>query len=86
MTNGECKFYTLVRKEHKLGENKQVLGRILGYKELLCGELNKIPHGVGLTEEGHVLIAECTPEEYGAFCELTENRFPGLCKFNCSKK
>lgn len=84
--NGTCKFRTLVKKDHKLGENELVLGKIIGYKELMCDNIiednDKLLYGVALTKYGRMIATECTPEEYDRFAKVVEMRYPELCEFN----
>ena len=83
----ECKFRTLVKKDHEFGDNKFMLGRLVGYQQLICDGFregsSKIPHGIGHIEEGTVLVCECTPDKYSEFTELVKQNFPdGLCVFD----
>lgn len=71
---------TLIRKDHKLGNNAYVRGRISGIQSVICPR--KIEFGNGRNEEGFILVAECTPEKYDDFMNTVENMYPGLCKFD----
>ena len=88
--NGQ-RFYTLVKKDHiKYGGNKFVLGKIEGFKELLCdydfanegGRLGMYPMHRD-SNNNRVLETVCTPEMYEKFTRLVELHYPGLCVFNC---
>ena len=75
-------FKTLVREDHKHGNNEYVLGRIGGIQQVMCnGEPLKgfaVKHVVGT---GAVLMTECTPEQYVAFMKFVKEMYPGLCVF-----
>ena len=87
----EYKFRTLVKKDHEFGANKFMIGRLVGYQQLICDgfreENSKIPHGIGNIEEGTVLVCECTPDKYDEFTKLVKRNFPDdLCVFNWSNE
>jgi len=75
------RFVTLIREDHKLGGNVYVEGRVTGMAYVICEVYNTIPHGHGHCDEGMVFILDCTKEQYERFIELTEEAYPGLCKF-----
>ena len=73
----ERMFYTLVKKDHKFGNNSYVKGRISGYKELICdGNRNGIDEpGYGnrmVPDVGYVLRTCCEPEQYEIFKDRVE--------------
>ena len=85
------KFHTLVKRNHKFGNSKYMLGRLIGYQQLLCDgfreENHKPPHGFGEVKEGTVLTCVCTPDEYAEFTKLVKQNFPeDLCVFNWRKE
>lgn len=87
VANKEYVFKTLVKADHKFGDNEFVLGRITGFMELLANGSRNI--GVGLayglihrTKDGCVLYTKCTPDQYVEFTKLVNKRYPELCIFN----
>lgn len=79
-------FRTLVKKDHKFGGNDYVLGRISGYKNILCdGDrdgISKPGFGMFSTEIGTIMACKCTLEEYNKFIDLVNKHYPGLCVFD----
>lgn len=80
-------FATLIKKEHKLGENEYVQGRINGIMEILCnGKRNGIDEpaiaGRRIPGVGELMLTECEPEQYEVFKNLIEKHHPGLCEFD----
>ena len=73
-------FKTLIRKDHKLGNNDYVKGKISGIQTILCPR--EFEHGNGRNEDGFILVAECEPIHYDAFKNVVEKIYPGLCEFN----
>ena len=71
---------TLIRRDHKFGENTYVRGRICGMKEVICKE-DKL-FAVCEIDEGFILTTECTAIQYDDWMNLVEKRYPGLCKFD----
>lgn len=74
------KIKTLIRKDHKLGDNVYVRGKISGIQSVMCPR--KIEFGNGQNDEGFILVAECTPEQYDDFMNFVEDIYPGLCVFD----
>ena len=74
------KFKTLIRKDHKLGDNLYVKGKVSGIQSVLCPREIEFDHGTN--EEGYILVAECTPEQYENFMNFVEKFYPGLCIFD----
>ncbi len=80
-------FATLIKKEHKLGENNYVIGRINGIMEILCnGKRNGIDEpviaGRSIPGVGELMLTQCEPEQYESFKDLIERHHPGLCEFD----
>ena len=77
-------FNTLIKHDHKFGENKFVRGVITGIRYALLHYDKKIELSNVLMEDtGNVIIpAVCTAEEYEKFKTLVEERYPGLCEFD----
>ena len=81
-------FNTLVKHDHKFGENKFVRGVIVGIRYAVL----HYDRGIELANEkimrtGDVIIpAQCTAEEYEKFKTLVEERYPGLCEFDVEFK
>ena len=83
----ERMYFTLVKRDHKLGGRGLVLGRIMGYKELLCdGERNgrtKPAFPITIDDDGNAIIASiCTQELYDVFTAMVELHYSGLCIFD----
>lgn len=72
------KYATVIKKDHELGGNDYVVGRISGILYVVCGGEEE-PHTE--IETGRVLIANCTWEAYDRFKTIVKNLYPGLCKF-----
>lgn len=80
------KYYTVIRKEHKLGENLYVIGVVSGLRFALCEDKDSYPWGNGEIEEGYILVTECTSELYENFTKRVEEIYPGLCIFDYKKE
>lgn len=84
--NTEYRFDTLVKKDHKFGGNDLVLGRILGFKEMICDGIHDGHHeptwGMKPTEEGRIIRTVCTPDKYVEFADRVKMHYPDLCLFN----
>lgn len=76
------KFYTLIKKEHKLGDRLYVQGRIHGFMTLICEEDETIPSGIGVNEVGTIFVTVTDEEKYAKFKEIVERHYPGLCEFD----
>ena len=70
---------TLIKRNHKFGENEFILGRISGIGYIVANK-----KGFALMEicEGNVYRNEFTPDEYDKFMNIIEDLYPGLCEFN----
>lgn len=84
----ERMFYTLIKKDHKFGNNRYVHGRISGYKELICDGIRNGIDEPGycnrmIPEVGLVMRSYCEPEKYDTFKDHVERYYPGLCEFDC---
>lgn len=76
-------FKTLIRKDHKLGENEYVEGRISGIMFCLCADLAKNKGYVNkVTDKGIILSVMTTPDKYKKFCGVVKELYPYLCEFN----
>lgn len=78
------KIKTLVKSEHTLGNDKVVLGRILGAMAVMCKEdpANGLEFGRGHCDRGIIIVAETTEEKYSQFTNVIERWYPGLCIFD----
>lgn len=78
------KFKTLVKSEHALGNDKLVLGRIIGAMAVMCKDdpANGLEHGRGVCDRGHILVVETTCEKYDSFADVIENWYKDLCIFD----
>lgn len=76
------KFYTFIKKEHKLGDRLYVHGRIHGFMTLICEEDQGVPSGVGVFGSGTIFVTKTTEEKYAKFKEVVEKHYPGLCEFD----
>ena len=89
--NMETLFRTLVIKDHKFGKSSYMIGRLVGYQQILCEGLDKEdhkpPYAIGENEEGYILVCKCTPDVYAKFTEIVRREFPeDLCVFNYRDK
>ena len=77
-------FHTLVKHDHKFGDNKFVRGVINGIRYALLHYDQRIElANILKTDTGDAIIpAICTAEEYEKFKTLVEERYPGLCEFD----
>lgn len=77
-------FYTLFKKDHKLGGNLYVRGRVHGLMEAICYENpgKDILQGMGEVKAGFAFITVTTKERYDKFSEIIELEYPGLCIFD----
>lgn len=80
-------FNTLIKKDHKFGENEYVHGRISGMQEMICDGNNNGVDEPGyamwhIPGVGEVLVTYCEPEKYESFKNLVEKHYPGLCEFD----
>lgn len=75
---------TLVKREHPLGIDKYVLGRIVGAMAVMCKEdpAMGIEFGRGVCDRGSIIVTETTDEKYKAFAEVIESWYPALCIFD----
>ena len=74
------KIKTLIRWDHKLGDDAYVRGRITGFQCALCNQYKEFANV--RIKEGVVLTAECTATQYDDFINVVERHYPGLCKFD----
>ena len=79
-------FDTLVKKNHKLGGNEYVTGRIHGMMEAICrnedGFDEPVPCLWHIPGVGDVMTTYCEPEKYESFKNLVEKNYPDLCEFD----
>ena len=75
------KFYTVIKKDHKLGGNKYVEGVIWGILSTLCVK-DDIPYGHGDIKIGHIFIVKCRCGQYKKACKMIEERYKDLCIFD----
>lgn len=71
---------TLIRRDHKFGENAYVRGRVTGMQAAICNQDTEYANV--MLEEGVILTAKCTAIQYDNFMNLVEKKYPGLCKFD----
>lgn len=78
------KIKTLVKDDHKFGNSKFILGRIMGAMAVMCKEdpATGLEFGHGCCEHGHIIMTETTDEKYEAFTHVIENWYEGLCVFD----
>lgn len=74
-------YKTLVKKDHKLGNNKYVLGRISGIKHVICSNDKSQRYGNSGVDNGVVLRVDCEKSKYDEFVTMIEDLYPGLCEF-----
>lgn len=63
------------------GNNAYVRGRISGFMEVLCGRSASPTYFEAKNGSAHMGV-RCTEEQYRAFRELVEKRYPELCEFD----
>lgn len=83
---GKRIFRTLIKKEHKLGGNTYVEGRLSGIQYVVCCKNIELQYAQIGIEEGTVLLTMCTPKQYEKFSKIVEELYPGLCEFNYYRK
>lgn len=75
-------YWTKIRGVDKtFGCTDYVRGRINGFSEVLCG-LHVRPICVEPENGDRYICVKCTEEQYQAFQNLVEKRYPGLCEFD----
>ena len=80
---GQRKFHTLIKVDHKFGQNPYVRGRISGIMQVLCnGEPLKGFAQLEYPDGTHVFTTLCTEENYMVFKNFVELSYPGLCEFD----
>lgn len=67
---------TLIKKDHKYGDDKYILGRISGVGYILAGK--KKFYAMIETNKGMIYQNEFTPEKYDEFINVIDNLYPGL--------
>lgn len=67
---------TLIKKDHKYGDDKYILGRISGVGYILAGK--KKFYATMKTDKGMIYRNEFTPEKYDEFINVIDNLYPGL--------
>ena len=74
----EKKYFinTLIKRDHKFGDDKYVLGRISGVGYILAGK--KKFYGMMKTDKGIIYRNEFTPEKYDEFINVIDKLYPGL--------
>lgn len=76
-------FKTLIKKDHKLGENKYVHGRISGFQSVICNEHPEGMYATISSDKGLLLLTHrCTAEQYEKFRIRVAEEYPGLCEFD----
>ena len=80
----ENKRNTFIKKDHKFGSNKQVLGRILGIG--YCMQNYKDTYPIYKFKDGRIYIGKFTDEQYEKFKSIIEKLYPGLCEFDYTLK
>lgn len=71
---------TLIRWDHKLGDEPYVQGRISGMQLVISNDTKAYANK--RVAEGYVLQGEFTAIEYDDFMNIVEKHYPGLCKFD----
>ena len=73
---------TLIRKEHKLGDNAYVKGRISGIGYMLLYDKDGLEYANAKNDDGFLLTHKCNVDQYMEFMEIVEKLYPGLCIFD----
>lgn len=77
---GKQLFKTLIKADHKLGDNEYVRGRLSGIALAMCDAKQVYAHEG--YDKGYVYKFRCTKRRYNKFAKFVEKRYPGLCEFN----
>ena len=75
-------FKTLIKDNHKFGNNPYVRGRISGMAYVLFGCDKQCAHIRYENLDGVLFRYNGLPEEYEKFKEVVESCYPGLCIFD----
>ena len=77
-------FYTLIKYDHELGDNKYVRGRISGIQLALCekNSEDELIFSNMRVDKGIVLRVITTQDNYDKFTKLIEKLYPRLCTFD----
>ena len=78
-------FETLIREDHKFGRNKYIQGVITGWADLIFEDCY---HTYWIRSEdwgGTKFGVICTYRDYERFVHKVEERYPGLCVFDCKE-
>ena len=73
---------TLVKKDHVLGDNIYVKGRISGIGHVLLQDKSVLSYANIEIEKGCILTHKCDVNQYSEFMEIVEDLYPGLCIFD----
>ena len=78
------KIRTLVKRDHALGKDEYVLGRIVGAMAAMCKEdpAEGLEFGRFRCEKGWIVMTETTEEKYEAFASVIDSWYTGLCTFD----
>ena len=78
------KFYTIIKADHKLGNDAYVQGRVSGIMEAVCSKNpgKEILYGRCKNELGMVSIVKTTTRRYKRFAKIVESEYPKLCLFD----
>ena len=74
-------FKTYIRKDHRLGKNKYVLGMISGILHAICCRDEDIRPGMGSTKEYYIIPVTCTKDQYMEFTRVVGPLYGDLCTF-----
>lgn len=80
---------TLIKADHKLGENEYVRGRVsalLGVFAYGVDNVNKWRFANVHCHDGWVIVDECTKRRYKKAAKYIEQMYPGLCVFDYQKQ
>lgn len=75
-------YITRIRNDHKFSDSDFVLGKIIGYADVICYGRSHTPIELNRETGEYFYGVYCTEEEYGRFSKMVEEHYPGLCEFN----
>lgn len=73
----------MIMKDHKLGDNDYVRGRINGIIDCICETYNDRHYANRETTVGTIMTNHATIEEYVKLKSRLTRSYPDLCKIGC---
>ena len=76
-------FETLIREDHKFGKSNYVMGVITGWADLIFEDCFHTTWMLNENWPGKKFGVMCSWRDYERFAHKVEERYPGLCVFDC---